>query len=344
MTPHKSWVLAGILIILIVALGSGLYLVNFRQTFKPKAACTCYPEDENVCRGVGFNPSCNSSFICFGTKDCSSNPPTPMPTTNPNLPWCNDPGDQCEIGGSRCQQNSSGINTGYQCNCVDLSPGTCKKSVWQCNTQNTTSCPQNGGVDPSNFSDNCSPYNAKISGRCFVSLDPTKPISAVVNIYKCPNTTSTSGGCQQNLTTENRSLTATTVCFPDNYCGVQQMDISPSCFMSVVDQSSCNTSRVSPSSTPTPTPKPTATTTPRPTATNTPGPTATNTPGPTATNTPGPTATPGPNATPTPTSYITQGPTPTPSSVQSLPKSGASSSTIILGIFGAILIGLSLVL
>ena len=339
---------------MIVALGSGLYLIKFRQFLKPQATeCGCYPDDEKICRGVAFNPTCNKSFICFGTKDCSANPPTPYPTSSSSLPWCSDPGDQCEIGGSRCQQGSNGKNTGYQCSCVDLSPGSCKKSVWQCTTQNTAACPPDGGVDPSNFSSSCAPFNAKINGRCFVSLDPAKPISAVVNIYQCPNTTSTAGGCQQNPTAENRSLTATTVCFPDNYCGVQQMDISPGCFMSVVDQTSCNTSFSSPIATPTPTPQP-PTPTPRPptatpipgitsTPTPAPGPTSTTTPVPTATNTPGPTTTPGPNATPTPV-YLAQGPTVTPAPVQSLPKSGVPLPTIILSIFGFILIGLSLAL
>jgi hypothetical protein len=131
------------------------------------------------------------------------------------------------------------------------------------------------------------------------------------------------------------------------------MDISPGCFMSVVDQTSCNTSFSSPIATPTPTPRP-PTATPRPptatpipgitsTPTPAPGPTSTTTPVPTATNTPGPTTTPGPNATPTPV-YLAQGPTVTPTPVQSLPKSGVSLPTIILSIFSVILIGLSLAL
>lgn len=85
--------------------------------------------------------------------------------------------------------------------------------------------------------------------------------------------------------------------------------------------------------TPTPTPGPTST--PGPSATPTPGPTSTPTPGPTSTPTPGPTSTPGPEPTPTPT--------PTQELITpDIPEPGTFDITVILGIFGVILLLLGL--
>ena len=239
------------------------------------------------------------------------------------------------IGRKLCQENSSGANTGFLCECLAWSQYQSSYGYWRCTTPDLSTCPTNGGgTAPSMFS--CSDANARIEGRCIVATSGTL---SVVNKYQCPNRFDTAGGCQDNVQTFRN---VDRVCFDSNYCGVQQIDLSSSCFISTIDYV-CESPTSPPKSTNTPTPRPTntpiPTSTPRPTSTptptNTPIPTATPSNNPTPTNTPVPTSTPtnNPTATVTPQSTNTPAPTNTPVPATGTPvyiAEGPSPTRIIL--------------
>ena len=161
----------------------------------------------------------------------------------------------------------------------------------------------------------------------------------------CPGTFP-SNGCNDPNFTKN---TSGTLCFKDNFCGAQQIDVwSPKqCWVHVEDRTSCTspTPTEKPTSTPTrvptltptriPTSTPTGTIIPSLTPTNTPIPSTTPTgtlaPTNTPTNTPPPTG--GPTNTIVPTDVLAQAPSPT---RIILPSAGVEFPSQIIGIVGVI--------
>jgi len=252
------------------------------------------------------------------------------------------PGDKCQAGQTSCQQNSSGKNTGYNCTCVT----TLDPNDWQCTTQDLKTCPTEGGVDPN--AGYCDPINkVKIVGRC-LKADAGSKISVAYK-YKCKDQfTDMAGGCQQNETVVRNT---SSVCFDDNFCGTQQIDLqnAGSCFISVADKTGCKTippkatltpkptSTLKPTNTPTPTRTPTTTPTVKPTSTPTGTPAPTSSPTSTPTGTPAPTSTPTetpkiiPTSTPKP---IAEGPSPT---RIVLPQSGVEFPAQMLSVVGVII-------
>ena len=326
------------ILFLVFSLIGTTYLSMLNQDIRDKAVgngeCAC--KDKTT--GKTSAGSCNTDGSCScpsgtneGSNKCSSG------GGGGDVPM---PGDKCQAGQTSCQQNSSGKNTGYNCTCITaLDPND-----WQCTTQDLKTCPTEGGVDPN--AGYCDPVNkVKIVGRC-LKADAGSKISVAYK-YKCKDQfADMSGGCQQNETVVRNT---SSVCFDDNFCGTQQIDLqnAGSCFISVADKIGCNTVQptTKPTLIPTVTPKPTIT--PKPTATikptNTPVPTRTPTPTVTTKPTNTPTGTPAPTNTPTNTPKII--PTNTPKPIVEgpsptrivLPQSGVEFPAQMLSVVGVII-------
>jgi hypothetical protein len=57
-------------VLIAISLVGAVYLVRTEQDIRDHAApaCSCYPDDEDVCKGEWFNPC--TGVTCQGTKDC----------------------------------------------------------------------------------------------------------------------------------------------------------------------------------------------------------------------------------------------------------------------------------
>lgn len=121
---------------------------------------------------------------------------------------------------TQCESSCSPVKSnGQQFQCKWLSNQGCIESAQECSTSGGGWGGNSGG---------CSQYHAKFSenNRCLESTtaDPISPTK-----YKCPGYFG-GGGCQQN----GQVITAQKVCFDDNFCGTQQIDLNyPNCWISV---------------------------------------------------------------------------------------------------------------
>lgn len=315
-------------VFLFLSLIGTVFLVKTNQDNRNRAAtsCTCSPEDEKVCKGTGFHPSCNSGFLCYGVKTCSTAESTPKPDTS-----CTK--DQCDLGATMCQGAPSN-QTGNKCTCVcaqNPSTGAKNVTVWSCGTYDAASCsPSKTGTGPSG-SIICRTNNP---GICPNTNSSNADFNAMVGMYAnqpstcdfydaCGKPMSPGASCvgMKRLSNGEPNHGAFVGCYGKQNCFCDvNFSGSVACYDDVGNDScgagvaapTATSVPKTPTSTPTTTPTLKPTSTPTPTATRTPTPTNTITP--TATRTPTPTNTLTPTATRTPTPTLTLTPTSTPTS------------------------------
>lgn len=198
------------------------------------------------------------------------------------------------LGATKCQIGKDGNNTGYQCKCLDLSPGTCNFYANNCDTFDSKACSTDKVPAPKTL---CTEKQAKFDGICVSRGTDVTTFNAT--LVQCPGEFPANGCGSTKVIRESSS----SLCFDKTFCGAQQIDVYSSagdCWFHL-ESNDCIT----------PT-KPASTNTPTPTRINTPSPTPTGTvvtPTPTNTNTPTPTGT---VVTPTPTNTSAPTNTPTP--------------------------------
>jgi hypothetical protein len=206
------------LVLLIGATGATALVIknmNNNQDIRNRAAgCACSPDDESVCIGDWFHPSCNPSFTCAGTKKCADeNTPTPKATSAPKCKST----DKCCPPDEKCQEDASGNNTGYNCTCVAVAGNTYD---WRCTDFNTDKC-DNGGSPPPAGSFKCdsnAPTGMTASGNC-ITYSQAVPMTR----YTCPEGTDMTNGCSENPeTSTTKQLCADRP--SSNWCGTVQVD------------------------------------------------------------------------------------------------------------------------
>lgn len=219
-----------VLVLTLVAFGIGFSIWQFAgpKTYNPTGSSagadgcggattskdcgkTCSPakganNTSFACKWV--NGGCKESAqTCAGSSDSGSACNGIRPNTATEF--------ACTLGSApTCQKDSNGSNTGYVCNCIDMSPnGTTCKSQHNCATRDTSKC-------PSNYVPRVAGSCGTLSGNC-VTFDTAKTL----NVYTCPNMTQADGaanGCQQN----GKRVTTARFC-PDvakSFCGWIQID------------------------------------------------------------------------------------------------------------------------
>lgn len=138
--------------------------------------------------------------------------------------------EQCTPGGKRCQQDSAGNNTGYNCTCIDLTTTGCSPSpytVWNCTEWNPSACPTSNEHPPAGAFD-CPITNG---GNCTNQ-------AGTYYWYECEGMhLPTSRGCQDRLVDGPKNQLSGCFLPPSSgFCGVQQMDVKygdgKMCFMS----------------------------------------------------------------------------------------------------------------
>lgn len=192
------------------------------------------------------------------------------------------------VGTKTCQTDSAGNKTGYQCTCIDMSPGSCKFYARNCSTLNLTACPitSTGGSTSNDYVNaniiSCGSSKQQCRGddcHCLSGESCTDQICDAATHASCSK--QGRAWCKQRL--------GSTCCVAGYKCGAN----STGCVL------------VTP---PTGTPTPSLT---RTIPSITPTITTTYTPSPTRTPTPTPTI-PTSTLTPTKTPTLTSTPTPTP--------------------------------
>lgn len=222
-----------ILIMSLVAfgLGFGVWQLAGPKTYNPtgssagQASCgdqTKQGDCNNTCSPNKGNA--NTSFKCKwingackeSAQPCSGSGGSTGATacTNPNA---NTSGKKCNIGKTDCQEDSKGNHTGYNCECIDLSPNfdSCVTD-WRCTTLDTKKCP----------TDSQAPNvgNCKVEGGCAILDNPV-----TYYVYYCKGQSLEEGstnGCQHSApdkVVENSNKVCPNK--PAGFCGWIQADI-----------------------------------------------------------------------------------------------------------------------
>ncbi len=309
---------------LISSLIGSVYLVKLEQDNRGKAvgpgecACknastgattsgTCKPDGGCICP-AGTNPGTNKCAVGGGgggQTQCTDQQVKDAGLGGSLPARCS------SLGAKACQKDSSNKNTGYQCECIDLSPGACSFYANSCTKLNLEACPQSsGGATSGNYENSniisCGGVSCR-ADECHCQGGESCVTQVCEPAIRASCLNQNRAWCKQGA--------GTTCCVEGYKCGSN----NTGCVL--VDLITATPTKKPPTSTPT-IPKSTITPTQTPTGTLVP----TNTPTITITPTQTPTGTLVPTNTPT----ITLTPTQTPTGTL-VPTNTPTPTTVVLG-------------
>ncbi len=209
-----------ILSIISFGLGFGLWSltgkVNIAPTESSAAGCSA-AESPKECGGCGGAKGDGSRYECvWRDGGCGESGNRCDGGGGGGETGCNNSqGTVCKLGSKpTCQTNNNG-NTGYLCNCIDVTnAGDSCTTAYQCNTFDPQGCkPESGNGQPTYT-------NVPIVNGC-----ATLSGASGYNLYYCPDMpqNNNSQGCQQNGSQVNGSSVCSNS-FPSSHCGWVQAD------------------------------------------------------------------------------------------------------------------------